>query len=248
MKISVVVAVYNGEKTLQSCIDSFFKQTYLEKELIVLDGNSSDSTRDILYKNNSIINYWESKADRGIAHAWNKALKHVTGDWVLFLGADDQFYSPNVLEEMEPLLKENKQDFVYGQIIFDGGEYKGLRIGKDMSLSELKKAMSFPHTATFNRREFLQELGDFDESFRIAIDYEYVLRKKDLSYTFINKPIAVMGSEGVSSSLITETFKEFRKAQIMHQSNSKLAINFRYLINRTKHKLFSFLKMFKSRE
>jgi glycosyltransferase involved in cell wall biosynthesis len=245
MKISVVVAVYNGEKTLQSCIDSFFNQTYLEKELIILDGNSSDQTKNILFENNDIISYWESKADRGIAHAWNKALKHVTGDWVLFLGADDQFYNSNVLEEMEPILKKNKQDFVYGQIIFDGGDYKGLRIGKEMSLRELKRSMSFPHTATFNRREFLQELGDFDESFRIAIDYEFVLRKKDLTYTFVNKPVALMGSEGVSSSLITETFKEFRKAQIMHQTNNRLVINFWYLLNRAKHKLFSFLKMFK---
>jgi glycosyltransferase involved in cell wall biosynthesis len=247
MKISVVVAVYNGEKTLQSCIDSFFNQTYLEKELIVLDGDSSDKTKDILLKNRDVIAYWESEADRGIAHAWNKALKHVTGDWVLFLGADDQFYGTDVLEDMVPILERSKQDFVYGQIVFDGGAYEGLRIGKEMSLKELKRAMSFPHTAAFNRREFLQELGDFDESFRIAIDYEYVLRKKDLTYAFVNKPVALMGSEGVSSSLITETLKEFRKAQIMHNANSVFTINFWYLLNRIKHKLFGFMKKLKLR-
>lgn len=248
MKISIVVAVFNGDRTLQSCIDSFSNQTYLDKELIIIDGGSSDQTKDILSANNDVITYWESKADRGIAHAWNKALKHVSGDWVLFLGADDQLYNPNVLKEMEPILKSNNnQDFVYGQIIFDGGDYKGLRIGKEMKLRDLKRVMSFPHTATFNNRRFLQEQGDFDETFRIAIDYEYVLRKKNLAYSFVSKPVALMGSEGVSSSLIKKTLEEFKKAQIIHRTDIKLLIYFWYFINRTKHGLYKLMKRIKIR-
>lgn len=241
MKISVVVAVFNGEKTIQSCIDSFSSQDYLNKELIICDGDSTDRTSSILAENDSAIFYWESEKDRGIAHAWNKAMRHVTGDWVIFLGADDQFYDENVLSAIAPLLTNIDVDFVYGQIVFDGGNYEGIRIGKKMLPGELKRKMAFPHTATFNRRTFLQSFGEFDESFRIAIDYEFVLRKKDLSYKFINLPVALMGSEGVSSSLVTDTLKEFKKAQIKHQTSNKLMIFYWYLFNRAKHFLASLL-------
>ncbi|RVT46915.1 glycosyltransferase [Rheinheimera sediminis] len=242
MKISVVVAVFNGEKTIRSCIDSFLKQTYSEKELIVFDGHSTDSTRSILQQYDKEISYWKSEKDSGIADAWNKALKHVTGEWVIFLGADDQFYSVDVFERMAAVLKESVADFVFGQIVFDGGEYEGIRIGKETTLAELKRKMTFPHTATFNRVEFLQELGDFDESFKIAIDYELVLRKKDLTFSFYNMPIALMGCEGVSSRLVKETFKEFRRAQLKNKTDYKVLIYYWYIANRVKKKLVDLLQ------
>lgn len=75
--ISVIVAVYNGEKTLQHCIDSVSNQAYPHKELIIIDGGSTDGTVDILRADNDKIAYWESEPDKGIYHAWNKALDHV---------------------------------------------------------------------------------------------------------------------------------------------------------------------------
>lgn len=83
---SVIVAVYNGAKTLQRCIDSVSNQTYPQKELIIIDGGSADGTVDILRVNNDKIAYWKFKPDRGIYHAWNKALDHVQGAWIYFWG------------------------------------------------------------------------------------------------------------------------------------------------------------------
>ena len=85
---SVIVAVYNGAKTLQRCIDSVSNQTYPHKELIIIDGGSADGTVDILRANNDKIAYWKFKPDRGIYHAWNKALEHVQGAWIYFLGSE----------------------------------------------------------------------------------------------------------------------------------------------------------------
>jgi glycosyltransferase involved in cell wall biosynthesis len=92
--ISVIVAVFNGAKTLQQCIDSVAGQTYPHKELIVIDGGSIDGTREILEGDATKLAYWVSEPDRGIYHAWNKALARARGDWICFLGADDYLWSP----------------------------------------------------------------------------------------------------------------------------------------------------------
>src|SRR5665647_574950 len=100
--ITIIVAVYNGAKTLQRCVDSVSDQTYLNKELIIIDGGSKDGTIDILMANNDKITYWQSEPDSGIYNAWNKALGHANGDWIYFLGSDDYLWKSNVFEEIIP--------------------------------------------------------------------------------------------------------------------------------------------------
>jgi hypothetical protein len=89
-KISIVVVTYNAAKTLQTCLDSVYMQSYPGIELIVIDGNSTDGTQEILKANSNRINYWKSEPDTGIYDAMNKALKQATGQWIYFLGADDE--------------------------------------------------------------------------------------------------------------------------------------------------------------
>jgi glycosyltransferase involved in cell wall biosynthesis len=72
--ITIIVAVLNGRETIRQCIESVNNQTYLYKELIIIDGGSTDGTVEILKDNNDKIAYWESKPDRGIYHAFNKAI------------------------------------------------------------------------------------------------------------------------------------------------------------------------------
>ena len=98
--ISVIIAVFNGVKTLQQCINSVIQQNYKNIELIVIDGGSSDGTIDLLVLNSRDITYWISEADRGIYNAWNKALEQAHGDWICFLGADDFLWDEQVLVRM----------------------------------------------------------------------------------------------------------------------------------------------------
>ena len=190
--------------------------------------------------NDSLITYWESKKDQGIAHAWNKALDHASGDWIIFLGADDRLFDENVLSDMVSVLKNDySSDLVYGQIVFEGGAFDGQKHGQESCSAVLKRRMNFPHTATFHRKSFFDKVGRFDETFKIAIDYELVLRKKDLLLRFVNRPVSLMGGEGMSSTLIIETFKEFRLAQLKNRVNPWYIVEFwyvyyrfRYLFNR----------------
>src|SRR4051794_25072849 len=89
-KISIIVVTYNAGSILQNCLDSIFRQAYPAIEIIIIDGKSDDNTVSIIEKNSSRIAYWKSEPDEGIYDAMNKALKHVTGEWIYFIGADDE--------------------------------------------------------------------------------------------------------------------------------------------------------------
>ena len=236
--VSVVVAVFNGARTLQKCIDSVVAQSYQNIELVIIDGASSDTTVKILERNTSHIAYWESQKDRGIAHAWNKALQYVTGDWVLFLGADDRLHDINVLSDLAEILsKDVENDLVYGQIIFNGGPAHGQVYGANSDLRNLKRKMVIPHTAAFQRRTYFDEVGPFDETFKIASDYEVLLRKKPLSARFVNRRIAVTGGEGVSSRLVKKVFWEWRMAQLKNRVNWRAKIEIWHVLYQLRHRL-----------
>jgi glycosyltransferase involved in cell wall biosynthesis len=104
---TIIVAVLNNKEFLERCIESVNNQTYPHKELIIIDGGSTDGTVDILKDNDDRIAYWESKTDCGIYHAWNKALDHAHGECICFAGADDYFYNLQTLENIVPHLPAN---------------------------------------------------------------------------------------------------------------------------------------------
>jgi Glycosyl transferase family 2 len=180
-RITVIVAVYNGASTIRQCIDSVANQSYPNRELIVMDGGSTDGTVEILKDNASKLSFWQSTPDKGIYDAWNKALKHSTGDWICFLGADDFFWNETVLARIEPHLRAPEQSrVVYGRVavINKRGEvsrYDGRPW--EESKQSFAHMMAIPHTGLFHHRSLFAEHGTFDDSFRIAADYEFLMRE-----------------------------------------------------------------------
>jgi len=171
-----------------------------------MDGGSSDGTIDILRANAGKISYWESKPDRGICHAWNKAVDHSNGDWICFLGADDFFWQPDVLQRMVPKLAELELNMrlAYGQVAIVDEMGKILDVSGS-PWSEAKRHLCYmpvPHTGMMHRRSLFKERGRFDESFHIAGDYEFLLRELKKNDAFFITDIIVVGMEfgGVSST------------------------------------------------
>ena len=120
LKFSVVTVVYNGHEFLERIIESVNSQTYDNIEYIIVDGGSVDGTIDIIKKYADNISKWISELDRGIYDAMNKALKIATGDYLIFMGADDYFWNESVLEKVFSEIKKN--DFREG--VYYGGVYR----------------------------------------------------------------------------------------------------------------------------
>lgn len=222
-KITVIVAVFNGAKTLQRCIDSVAEQTYPHKELIVMDGGSTDGTVEILKANSDKITYWESERDRGISHAWNKALDRARGEWICFLGADDYFYEPDVLKLMSPYLARAYPPtrVVYGQVavVTDKGNLLGMPAKPWQELRpHFFLGMNIPHQGVFQHRSLFEVHGYFDESFRIAGDYELLMRELVSAEALFVPGVVVTAMQygGLSTipSLARRALVEFRHAQV----------------------------------
>ena len=224
-RLSVVIAVRNGAATLQRAIDSVFEQTYPNVELVVIDGASTDGTVAIVEANAARIVYWESEPDRGVYHAWNKALDHVTGDWISFLGSDDRYCDPRVLERVAALLvADDLQHLVaYGYIdkIRVDGTVVRSKIGPwDADQRKaFRRAVMIPHPATFHHQALFERHGRFDERFRIAGDYEFLLRELlDHDPLFLDEVIVEMAGGGLSDRPANayEIEREVYRARYMH--------------------------------
>lgn len=223
--ISIIVAVFNGAKTLQQCIDSVIMQSYPNRELIIIDGGSNDGTVDLLKANRKQISYWVSETDRGIYNAFNKGLAQAKGEWICFLGADDYFWDAQVLERMaEQLIKlPSSIRVAYGQVMIVNEREEDLYL-KGEQWQKVKKrfmqVMCIPHQGVMHRLSLFELRGLFDESFRIAGDYELLLRElKTGEAMFIPDIIVTAMRQGGFSNAPSnsiEAMLELRRAQRMH--------------------------------
>ena len=236
--ISVIIAVYNGAKTLQRCIDSISNQTYPNKEIIIIDGGSTDSTVDIIRSNQDQIAYWRSEPDNGIYNAWNKALDHVNGDWICFLGSDDYLWKNDVFKEISPhLIKAESQDIrmVYGQVARVTQEdvvgcVDGFSWDYTWRSLIVDGICTFTHQGMFHHRSLFELYGRFNESFQIAGDYELLVRvfKDGGDAIFINGLIVTgMQTGGITSNCI----KLVRETARARQNNRLRVITIPWLIS-----------------
>jgi glycosyltransferase involved in cell wall biosynthesis len=220
--ITFVIAVFNAVKTLQQCIDSVVKQSCGDFELVVIDGGSGDGSIDILRRNENHFAYWVSEPDRGVYDAWNKALVHAKGEWICFLGADDYLWSEDVVQRLLEKLPHLSQNtlIAYGKIVLLGrDELPMFELGEPWAKlsSQFVRKMCLPHPAVFHRRGLFETYGRFDPSFRIAGDYEFLLRSKgDQTPLFLEDlVVSAMRPGGLSSnpSNAVEGIRELYRAQ-----------------------------------
>lgn len=180
--ISIIVATMNASATLEECILSICEQTYRARELIVIDGGSTDETLEIVKRYEMEIAHWQSEPDNGIYSAWNKGLAHAKGDWICFLGADDKFWVKDSLEKFVPYLTEAYPNhrLVYGAlaVLDHNGSLSYLF---DHPWQRIRRfwpqEMLIPQCGTLHHRSIFEEHGNFDESFSITGDYDLLLRE-----------------------------------------------------------------------
>jgi glycosyltransferase involved in cell wall biosynthesis len=163
--ISVVTVSYNAVSTIEQTILSVINQTYPNIEYVIIDGESTDGTVDVIKKYADRITYWVSEPDKGIYDAMNKGMGISTGDFLIFIGADDLFYTTDVIKNIVAKIKEMNVIY-YGNVIFKGVGKKYL--GK---FNKIKWATTnISHQAIFYPRQVYIKYV-YNTQYRVYADY-----------------------------------------------------------------------------
>ena len=179
MKISIITITYNSAKTVQRALASVQEQTYPDIEHIIVDGASTDGTREIIeaYAAKHKNVRWVSEKDNGIYDALNKGIGMATGDVIGFLHSDDKLYSPDSIGQIAAAFLTSETDVVYGDLQYCNGQRVVRRWkSNDFHPRALKYGWMPPHPTVYVRSKVYQEVGLYDDWFRISADYDMILR------------------------------------------------------------------------
>jgi len=234
--ISIVTSSLNNCITLKETIDNIAEQTYSKIEYIVIDGGSQDGTATLLQNSGNIVSHWISEPDQGIYDAWNKGVRYANGVYIAFLGAGDK-YLINGLNALAKLaLANTNADFICGQVSLQSSRQHVRVIGKPWDWSLFRHYMCTSHVGALHSRRLFDRYGLFDINYRIAGDYELLLRPgKDLNAAFLNHPVAMMLPDGISQR-DHRVFYEAKKAKLQHKAVSRLIAQYDFFL--------AFLKLF----
>ncbi|WP_298878394.1 glycosyltransferase family 2 protein [uncultured Polaribacter sp.] len=233
-KVSIITASYNNINTINDTFSSVLSQSYNNIELIIVDGQSKDGTLELIKKRE---NEFKSKLssfhlltekDEGIADAWNKGLKLVTGDIIFFLNSDD-WISQKTVEKAVSFLNINKQELVYG--ICNRVDQNKNKLGSFQKKYIKNREFwnfGFSFTTCFCTKKTYDNVGGFNTDYKIAIDSDFLLRciKNKVEFKKGNQEV-YMRMGGVSTKYRLEAHKEYKQA-LINNGYSKLLVNITY--------------------
>lgn len=199
--ISIVTATFNARTGLQATVDSVQSQDFRSVEHIVIDGGSSDGTREYLESVGNAVR-WISEPDEGIADALNKGIAMARGEYVVVLQAEDTFVDAGSLGRATRFLR-GREDIVAFDVMLERGMGNAeRRRSRGFSLLTEYK-MTSPHQGMFCRRDLFERIGLFAPAYRIAMDYEFLLRAKRRGATLrpVSEAVAMMPATGVSTKV-----------------------------------------------
>jgi len=215
--ISIITVSLNAERYIEQTIQSVSRQTYKNIEYIVVDGGSTDGTIEIINKYRDKIDRFVSEKDEGIAAAMNKGVSLATGDYVIFLHADDFFahdYSlENVIQSMD-----KTADIIACNIQFG----KHLKIYKPRGFNFWFNFKGMPHQGILCHRSLIEKFNGFDKQFLICMDYDLFLKayRHGAKLNKVSTILAVMRDTGISSRNDWISLKNrFNEERQIHQKN-----------------------------
>ena len=205
-KVSIITVVFNGEKFLEKTIKSIINQTYENVEYIIIDGGSTDATVDIIKKYEGRIDYWASEKDNGIYDAMNKGIDLASGEYLLFLGADDHLHK-NIIND---IFKDTQKEYslIYGNVLYSTGLFVKSKYSFKTYLHN-----TIHHQAAFYHRKLFNTFR-YDIKYKITADYELNLiiflydRRNSI---YLDKIVSVCTEDGISRTEIYKAHNEMKK-------------------------------------
>lgn len=200
-RLSIITINYNNRSGLQKTIESVIQQSFKDYEWIVIDGASSDGSKELLEVYSSYFTYWISEPDNGIYHAMNKGISKASGEYILFLNSGDYLYCPDTL--ITVFLKQFDEDVVYGVIRVDHGDRITVeRHPEEITLGSLIYGTIHHSGCSFIRKTLFDKYGKYDESLKIVSDWKFFLYTVGLNgatVKFIDVIISVFDAHGIGT-------------------------------------------------
>jgi glycosyltransferase involved in cell wall biosynthesis len=205
-KLSIIIPTYNSARTIQRCLSSIRIQTLTDFEIVVQDGGSSDRTvqliQEFVRENRGITLGLRQEPDMGVYDAMNKAIRRANGEWLYFLGSDDELYDQNVLSKMLGSGKTADTDVLYGNVLIigraswavDGAIYDGH--------FDLRKLLTknICHQAIFYKAAFFRRVGEFNPKYVVCADWDFNMRCWAMGlFTYVDLVVAKFHAGGHST-------------------------------------------------
>ena len=226
MKISIITVTFNSAKYLEDCIKSVIDQNFKNIEHIIIDGQSTDNTVDIIKKYQNHLAYWVSEKDNGMYDAINKGLKLATGDVVGMLHSDDVLASEDVISSIAHCFNNNQVDSIYGDLVYvnPNNIQQVLRVwkGYNYKRSKFKYGWMPAHPTFYIRKEVVDRLGGYKTHYYTASDYEFMARylyRHKVSCKYLPKLIVRMRNGGASNSSIYSRLRANRRDYLAMKNN-----------------------------
>jgi len=220
--ISIITVTYNSAGTISDTIKSVLAQTYPNIEYIIVDGFSTDGTVDIINSFGKNISKFISEPDKGIYDAINKGIKIASGDIIGILNSDDFFYDNNVIERVALVFNEKEIDAAIGDVQFvdplNTSKIVRYYSSKHFNTGKFKYGFMPAHPSFYVKRELFGKLGYYKTDYKIAADYELLIRflyVNKIRYKYLEMPFVSMRTGGVSNKSICSNFilnKEIARA------------------------------------
>jgi glycosyltransferase involved in cell wall biosynthesis len=234
MKISIITVVYNGADTIASAVDSVLRQDHPHVEYIVIDGASKDRTMEIVRGYGDRIAVLVSEPDKGLYDAMNKGIARATGDVVGILNADDFYTDATVLSSVAREMERTGADSLIGDLVFVRPDNLDRVVryysSRNFSLGKFERGDMPPHPTFFVRRKIYTRLGNFDTQFRMAADFDLLLRflyTAKISWTYLPKVLVTMRTGGVTNQGLKARFKLNREIMAAMRKNGLPASKWR---------------------
>lgn len=249
VNISIITINYNNSKGLQKTIESVLNQVYNNYEYIVIDGGSTDGSKEIIERYSDKITYWVSEKDNGIYNAMNKGIKQAKGEYCLFLNSGDWFVDTDVLNKIDKT--QFTEPIIYGNVLKVNDSTTGFERDKSLRSSELTLMdiyyNTLPHQSVFIKRELFDRYGLYDESFKIVSDWIFFLKTigvNGVPVKYIDIDISYYDTNGFSSKNNKLRFEEKelgRKKVIPKQLYSDYV--YLDMLNKNKYKISFYDKL-----
>jgi len=225
-KITIITVCFNAEKYIEQTIQSVISQKDCDIEYIIVDGNSTDKTKKIIQKYESEVTHWISEPDEGIADAMNKGVELAIGEYLLFLHADDYLLNDKVLSKAISRMQANTDIHAF-DVLFKTKDKEILKSTQTFGIRTYFKTPVM-HQGAFCKKALFKQLGGFNTSFKIAMDYDFfykAFQQKLVMKIHTGLIVSVMRDTGISSRQDWPSLKQrFSEEKKVHLENSSSTI------------------------